>query len=163
MNRPRILASFFWSVALVRSSLVGMAAAAAVPPAAVAQRADAPTPGNAPAAIDGLNMEELKRGNGPRAVAGDVGCVHYVGRLHDGTVIFDSKRVDGKPRRFTAGGNVRPQGLGRALVGAQAGAARIATIPPELAYGSTGLPASNIPPNAVIIYQFEVVEIRAKK
>ena len=27
----------------------------------------------------------------------------------------------------------------------------------------TGLPASNIPPNAVIIYQFEVVEIRAKK
>jgi len=143
------------------------AAAGAAPqperPAAVAQRADDPTSGNAPAAIDGLNVEELKRGSGPRAVAGDVVCVHYVCRLHDGTVIFDSKRVDGKPRRFTAGGNVRPQGLGRALVGAQAGATRIATIPPELAYGSAGLPASNIPPNAVIIYQFEVVEIRAKK
>ena len=146
MNRPRILASFFWSVALVRSSL----------------DRDGCRCGRT-ARFDGLNMEELKRGNGPRAVAGDVGCVHYVGRLHDGTVIFDSKRVDGKPRRFTAGGNVRPQGLGRALVGAQAGATRIATIPPELAYGSAGLPASNIPPNAVIIYQFEVVEIRAKK
>jgi FKBP-type peptidyl-prolyl cis-trans isomerase len=130
---------------------------------AAPQRASAPAPGDAPAAVDGLKVDELKRGNGPRAVAGDVVSVHYSCRLEDGTVIFDSKRVDGKPRRFTAGGNVRPQGLGRALVGAQAGATRIATIPPELAYGSAGLPASNIPPNAVIVYEFEVVEIRAKK
>jgi FKBP-type peptidyl-prolyl cis-trans isomerase len=32
-----------------------------------------------------------------------------------------------------------------------------------LAYGNAGLPASNIPPNAVVIYELEVVEIRPKK
>ena len=89
----------------------------------------------------------------------DAACCSACG----GTVIFDTKRVDGKPRRFTAGGNVRPQGLERAIVGAQAGAKRIATLPPGFSYGSAGLPASSIPPNATIIYEFEVVEIRAKK
>lgn len=141
----------------LKAAVAAGAAAQPVRAVAGAQHVDAPAP------VDGLTLTEVKRGSGPRAVAGDVVCVHYVCRLEDGTAIFDSKRVDGKPRRFTAGAPVRPLGLGRALIGAQLGTTRIATIPPELAYGNAGLPASNIPPNAVVIYELEVVEIRPKK
>jgi FKBP-type peptidyl-prolyl cis-trans isomerase len=141
----------------LKAAVAAGAAAQPVRAVAGAQHVDAPAP------VDGLKLTEVKRGSGPLAVAGDVVFVHYVCRLEDGTAIFDSKRVDGKPRPFTAGANRRPQGLGRALVGAQLGTTRIATIPPELAYGNAGLPASNIPPNAVVIYELEVVEIRPKK
>jgi FKBP-type peptidyl-prolyl cis-trans isomerase len=73
-------------------------------------------------------------------------------------VIFDSHKKDGNPRRFTAG-RAMPPGVGQALVGVRVGMIRAAVIPAELAFGAQGAPAQKIPPNADLVYEFEVVKV----
>ena len=68
-----------------------------------------------------------------QAKEGDTVKVHYTGKLEDGTV-FDTSE-ERAPLEFTIGSGQIIPGFERAVVGMEPGEAKIATIPPEEAYG----------------------------
>jgi FKBP-type peptidyl-prolyl cis-trans isomerase len=107
----------------------------------------------------GLQVEMLAVGEGPTPTATDTVLVHYEGRLADGTV-FDSSYQRGQPAVFGVG-DVIPgwtEGLQMMRPG---GKARF-TIPPELGYGAQGA-GGVIPPNAVLVFDVELLAIAPKQ
>ena len=107
----------------------------------------------------GLQYTEVQAGSGPVPQAGDIVSVHYTGTLTNG-VVFDSSYQRNEPLSFPLGaGMVIPgwdEGIGLMH---QGGKARL-TIPPELAYGERGA-GGVIPPNATLIFDVELVDVRA--
>ncbi|ADV68471.1 FKBP-type peptidyl-prolyl cis-trans isomerase [Deinococcus maricopensis] len=105
-----------------------------------------------------LQVEKTQHGQGVQAEKGKMVRVHYVGMLQDGTK-FDSSRDRGEPIEFPLGvGYVIPgwdQGIAQLRVGDHA---RL-TIPPHLGYGAGGVPGA-IPPNATLIFDVELVDVR---
>ena len=106
-----------------------------------------------------LVILDLVVGDGPVAETGDSAAVHYVGRLADGTQ-FDSSYDRGEVFRFLIGaGSVIP-GWDLGVPGMRVGGQRRLTIPPHLAYGSSGF--GPIPPNATLTFDIELVELVGK-
>ena len=106
----------------------------------------------------GLAYKITKKGSGPKAEAGKTVSVHYTGKLTNGTK-FDSSYDRNQPIDF-------PLGQGRVIKGWDEGIALLnvgskATfiIPPDLAYGARGA-GGVIPPNATLIFDVELVEIK---
>lgn len=104
----------------------------------------------------GLVIEDLECGTGEEARRGNYILVHYQGELEDGTVI-DSSR-GGAPLPLNLGGGGVIQGWEEGIPGMRVGGVRKLTIPPELAYGSSG--AGPIPPNSTLIFEVELLEIQ---
>lgn len=97
-------------------------------------------------------------GTGEQAVAGKTVRVHYTGKLLDGKV-FDSSHKRGEPIEF-------PLGVGRVIKGWDEGIAMMRVggkaqlvVPPNLAYGSSGA-GGVIPPNATLIFDVELVDVK---
>jgi len=105
-----------------------------------------------------LKIEILEKGDGPEAKNGDNISVHYVGTLLDGTK-FDSSIDRGQPFSFQLGQNHVIQGWELGLLGSQVGEKRKLTIPSELGYGTSGAGNGLIPPNSVLIFEIEVLNI----
>lgn len=106
----------------------------------------------------GLQIEDIKCGDGDEAVSGQLVSVHYVGTLEDGTE-FDSSRESGQPFEFPLGGGQVIQGWDEGVVGMKVGGLRKLTIPPELAYGQAGA-GGVIPPDATLTFEIELLEVR---
>jgi FKBP-type peptidyl-prolyl cis-trans isomerase len=106
-----------------------------------------------------LTMEDMKVGEGAEVKAGDTVSVHYTGTLTNGTK-FDSSLDRGEPFEFTVGAQQVIQGWDQGLLGMKVGGKRKLTIPPELAYGATPPPGSIIPPNATLVFEIELLEIK---
>ncbi len=106
----------------------------------------------------GLKIEDTKVGTGPAAKSGDTLLMHYVGTLTDGKK-FDSSRDRGEPLEFTLGIGQVIKGWDQGVLGMKVGGQRKLTIPPELGYGARGA-GSSIPPNATLIFEIELVEIK---
>jgi FKBP-type peptidyl-prolyl cis-trans isomerase len=104
----------------------------------------------------GLQYEVLEAGQGPKPTANDRVRVHYRGTLTDGTE-FDSS-YGGEPAEFSVGGLI--PGFTEALMLMSVGSHYRVTIPAELAYGSQGS-GRNIGPDAVLIFEIELIEIVA--
>ena len=96
--------------------------------------------------------------SGPKASVGDVVAYQYVCSLEDGTVVFDS-RTRGQPRRRIAGGTEVPVGFSENLVGVRKGTHGDILIPSEKAFGKTGMPNLQIPPNAKIRIEYFVEDV----
>ncbi|EDV43234.1 uncharacterized protein Dana_GF18389 [Drosophila ananassae] len=96
-----------------------------------------------------------------KAKSGDLVHVHYKGSLQDGTE-FDSSHKRGTPFSFTLGAKQVIKGWDQGLLGMCEGEQRKLTIPPELGYGSTGAGGGKIPPNAVLIFDVEMVKIEPR-
>lgn len=106
----------------------------------------------------GLNIEVLQEGAGEEAKNGDKVSVHYTGTLEDGTK-FDSSLDRDQPFTFTLGGGEVIKGWDLGVLGMKVGEKRKLTIPPELGYGERGTPGGPIPPNAVLIFEVELLGI----
>ena len=107
----------------------------------------------------GVEYWDLAEGSGETAVAGKQIKVHYTGWLKDGKK-FDSSVDTGHPFRFILGQGRVIKGWDEGLAGMKVGGKRQLRIPPELAYGARGF-GSTIPPNATLIFEVELLEVRS--
>ncbi len=106
----------------------------------------------------GLKYEDLAAGEGTAAAAGDTVVVHYTGWLTDGTQ-FDSSLDRREPFSFPLGGGRVIRGWDEGVAGMKVGGRRRLTIPPQLGYGAAGA-GGVIPPNATLVFEVELLEIR---
>ncbi|MCP3142087.1 FKBP-type peptidyl-prolyl cis-trans isomerase [Pyxidicoccus xibeiensis] len=104
----------------------------------------------------GVIYQETVAGKGRSPKATDTVKVHYEGRLVDGTV-FDTSARRGIPIEFPLNGVIPcwTQGVAKMKVG---GKAKL-TCPGNMAYGERPPPGSRIPPNAVLVFDVELVDI----
>ena len=106
----------------------------------------------------GLFVQDLAEGRGLAARSRHVVVVHYTGWLPNGEEI-DTTR-DGEPRSFQLGARRDViAGWEEGVSGMRIGGKRRLVIPPRLAYGARGVPGA-IPPNATLIYEFELLDIK---
>jgi FKBP-type peptidyl-prolyl cis-trans isomerase FkpA len=130
-------------------------------PLATAQNTSAKT-ALAPSAMS-LKKTDIKLGSGKEAVNGSSLTVHYSGWLltpsapNQHGLAFDSS-VGGKPFTFLLGSGKVIKGWDQGLVGMKVGGKRTLIIPAELGYGVRG--AGPIPPNANLIFDIELLEVK---
>lgn len=105
----------------------------------------------------GLQIEEIKLGDGDSAAAGQFVSVHYTGWLTDGTK-FDSSKDRNEPFDFPLGRRNVIAGWDEGVQGMRVGGVRKLTIPPQLGYGARGA-GGVIPPNATLVFEVELLEI----
>ncbi|NDD90645.1 FKBP-type peptidyl-prolyl cis-trans isomerase [bacterium] len=109
-------------------------------------------------AASDLKVEELKEGTGAVAANGMAVSVHYTGTLVDGKK-FDSSLDRGQPFTFTLGAGQVIKGWDLGVAGMKVGGKRKLTIPPQLGYGEAGA-GGVIPPNATLIFEVELLEVK---
>lgn len=107
----------------------------------------------------GLQYEVLQMGTGAKPTATDMVTVHYKGTLIDGTTEFDSSYRHGQPAKFNIG-NVIP-GWSEALSMMPAGSRWKLFVPSNLAYGNSRGPGGDLPPNSVLLFEVELLEVTA--
>jgi FKBP-type peptidyl-prolyl cis-trans isomerase len=117
--------------------------------------ADTPPPSN-----EKLETKDLVVGKGAEAKAGDNVKVHYVGTLTDGKE-FDSSKKHGQPFEFELGAGRVIKGWDQGVAGMKVGGKRKLTVPPSLGYGARGFPPV-IPPNATLVFEVELLEVKKK-
>ena len=103
----------------------------------------------------GLQYEVLKSGSGPKPGPTNTVKVHYHGTLIDGTV-FDSSVERNEPIEFSVTGVI--PGWTEALQLMSVGDKWKLTLPGATAYGPRG--KGDIPPNAVLIFEVELLGIK---
>ena len=103
----------------------------------------------------GLSYKILDEGVGAKASDKNMVKVKYKGSLIDGTVFEDYK---GEAREFPVSGVVPGFAEGLKLLGK--GGKAILYIPGKLGYGAQGQPQAGIGPNAMLIFEIEVTEIK---
>ncbi len=104
-----------------------------------------------------LKMEDTVEGTGPEVKSGDTIVIHYNGTLTDGTK-FDSSYDRGKPFETQIGVGQVIKGWDEGVIGMKVGGKRKLTIPSDMGYGEQG--TQGIPPNATLIFDVELVEIK---
>ena len=112
-----------------------------------------------------FSQTELATGSGPQAGKGARVTVNYTGWLYDASkpeskgTKFDSSDDHG-PITFTLGvGEVIP-GWDQGFTGMRVGGKRRLIIPPNLGYGAEGTPGGPIPPNAGLVFDMELLEVK---
>ena len=106
---------------------------------------------------NGLQIEDIKIGEGSEVEKFDIVTVNYTGTLEDGTK-FDSSLNPGRtPFRFTVGAGQVIKGWDEGLMGMKVGGKRKLTIPPELGYGSRD--NGPIPANSTLIFDIDLLGI----
>ncbi len=106
----------------------------------------------------GLKYIDLVAGEGATPQSGQGVSVHYTGLLENGKK-FDSSHDRNKPFNFTIGIGRVIQGWDEGVMTMQVGGKRKLIIPPELGYGAQGA-GGVIPPNAILIFEVELLAIR---
>ncbi len=106
----------------------------------------------------GLRFNILQKGDGKKASKGDMVSVHYKGQLLDGTV-FDSSYKRKQPIDLQIGVGQVIAGWDEGIQLLQVGDKARLVIPANLAYGAAGA-GGVIPPNATLIFDVELMDIK---
>jgi len=106
----------------------------------------------------GLQYKILKAGDGPKPSAEDTVVCQYRGTLIDGKE-FDSSYKHNQPATFPVNRVIK--GWTEALQLMPTGSKWQLFIPPDLGYGDRGAGA-DIPPDATLIFEVELVSIKPK-
>ena len=104
----------------------------------------------------GLRYKVIREGSGPKPLVNDTVVTHYHGTFLDGSM-FDSSVRRGTPATFPVNGVIK--GWTEALQLMSVGSKWRLVIPPHLAYGKRGMRGA-IPPNATLIFEVELLDIR---
>ncbi len=113
--------------------------------------------GKAMTDFEELEIDVVRKGNGPTAGVGDTVVVNYEGTLTDGTK-FDSSYDRGVPYEFTLGEYGVIEGWEEGVKGMQVGEERILKIPSEMGYGPEDY--GSIPGGSGLIFKVELLEIK---
>jgi FKBP-type peptidyl-prolyl cis-trans isomerase len=125
----------------------------------------APAKPKAPPAKPAYTRTDLKAGTGSEAQKGKTISVHYTGWLYDPARpgmkgrMFDSSRERGPFTFLLGGGQVIP-GWDQGFDGMKVGGQRRLIIPPSLGYGVDGAGGGIIPPNATLLFEMELLEVK---
>jgi FKBP-type peptidyl-prolyl cis-trans isomerase FkpA len=117
------------------------------------------------ATVIDLQKIDSKQGTGAEAQPGKPVIVHYTGWLYDSAAPetkgakFDSSRDRGVPFGFVLGSGKVIKGWDQGVVGMKVGGQRRLVIPPQLGYGERGA-GGVIPPNATLIFDVELIEVK---
>ncbi|TFG34016.1 FKBP-type peptidyl-prolyl cis-trans isomerase [Candidatus Thorarchaeota archaeon] len=106
-----------------------------------------------------LQIEDIHIGTGKSPSTGQTVVVHYTGWLTNGDK-FDSSVDRGEPFEFQIGIGQVIQGWDQGVMGMRIGGKRRLTIPPELAYGSRDIGDGLIPPNSILIFEVELLDLK---
>jgi peptidylprolyl isomerase len=106
----------------------------------------------------GLRYRDLQVGAGAEATKGKTVEIHYTGWLEDNTK-FDASQDPSLPLTFRIGIDDVIQGWHQGITGMKVGGRRRLVVPPELGYGKQGM-GRIVPPNATLIFEVELVNVR---
>jgi hypothetical protein len=101
------------------------------------------------------------RAGGRKPGKGNYVLVHYTGKLTDGTV-FDDSRKRGEPIAFRLGMSEVIKGWDEGIALLSVGDRATLIIPSDLGYGVKGAASGRIPPNATLIFDVELTDIKEK-
>lgn len=109
----------------------------------------------------GLQYVEEKVGEGDVPMEAEMVRVHYTGKLLDGSV-FDTSLKGKKPNPFSfvIGVGQVIKGWDEGVITMKPGGKRTLIIPANLGYGARGAGGGIIPPNATLIFEVELLEVR---
>lgn len=105
-----------------------------------------------------LKTEDIVKGDGKAAKAGDTLTMQYVGVSYSTGEEFDSSWDSGQPFVFELGAGEVIEGWDEGLEGMREGGRRQLIIPPDMAYGATGQPPV-IGPDETLIFVVDLIEI----
>lgn len=117
----------------------------------------------AAAAASGLQIKDIQVGTGGSPKPGQICVMHYTGWLYQNGVKgkkFDSSVDRGQPFEFTIGQGQVISGWDQGVATMKAGGKRTLIIPPELAYGARGAGGGVIPPNATLMFEVELLQVK---
>ena len=127
----------------------------------------APVTPTIPAVPDTITLQKIDNvvGTGALAVAGKTVYVHYTGWLYDATATSKKgAQVDSSagrsPLDFVLAGGLVIKGFDEGVTGMRVGGKRTVMIPASMGYGATGAGNGAIPPNANLVFDIELVEVR---
>lgn len=142
---------------LATTLVAALAGVCALNPAA-AQTGD-----KAVATASGLQTNDIKVGAGASPKPGQICVMHYTGWLYQNGVKgkkFDSSHDRGEPFEFAIGQRQVIAGWDQGVATMKAGGKRTLIIPPELGYGARGAGGGLIPPNATLLFEVELLEVK---
>lgn len=113
--------------------------------------------GGAKALPGGVQIVDLKVGNGPEAKPGKKVQVYYEGRLKQNNKVFDSTK-GGAGFKFSLGRGEVIKGWDIGVTGMKVGGKRRITCPPNVAYGQKGSPPV-IPGNSTLVFDVELKNV----
>ena len=104
----------------------------------------------------GLRYIDLREGTGAPPIQDEKVSFHYRAFLIDGTEVDDTY-VRGEPKLQVIT-KLLP-GIQEGLLSMREGGKRVLLVPPNLAFGSRGIPDGRVPPDSMIFYEIELLGI----
>uniref|UniRef100_A0A671YVK3 peptidylprolyl isomerase n=1 Tax=Sparus aurata TaxID=8175 RepID=A0A671YVK3_SPAAU len=120
---------------------------------------------NSAASLDTVVVQDLSLGEGQAVESGDSLEVVYTGWLLQNHVIgqmFDSNQNKDKLLRLKVGVGKVIKGWEEGMLGMKKAGHRVIIIPPNLAYGSKGVP-NRVPSNSTLIFEVELRRVKFSK
>lgn len=108
-------------------------------------------------AVPQLETQDLEIGAGKTALTGAIVSIHYTGWFNRAK--FDTS-LSRDPLEFRLGKGEVLRGWDQGIPGMKVGGKRRLTLPPDFAYGAKGSPGGAIPPNSVLVFEIQLVDVK---
>jgi FKBP-type peptidyl-prolyl cis-trans isomerase FkpA len=108
--------------------------------------------------VETLQKTDTTPGSGKEATSSSTVVAHYTGAVAATGKIFQSSYDSGQPATFPLNGVIK--GWQEGVPGMKVGGTRRLLIPASLAYGGSPPPGSGIPPNADLVFDITLVDVK---